>query len=133
MVVAGGTTWVFSREELADQFELLVVDEAGQLSLANLLVMARCARSILLVGDQQQLAQPARADHPGDSGQSCLDYLMQDYGVVPNDRGVFLPTSWRMEPSLTAVVSALFYEGRLKADPENHVNCIIWRQPFQGS
>jgi len=133
VVVAGGTTWAFSREELADQFDLLVVDEAGQLSLANLLVMARCARSILLVGDQQQLAQPSQADHPGHSGQSCLDYLMQDYGVVPDDRGVFLPISWRMEPSLTAVVSALFYEGQLQAYPGNHANCITWRQPFQGS
>ena len=72
--VVGGTTWMFCREELADQFDLLVVDEAGQMSLANLLVMARCARTILLVGDQQQLTQPSQADHPGDSGQSCLEF-----------------------------------------------------------
>jgi len=133
MVVAGGTTWVFCREELAGQFDLLVVDEAGQMSLANLLVMARCAHSILLVGDQQQLAQPSQADHPGDSGQSCLGYLMQNHAVVPDDRGVFLPTSWRMEPSLTAMVSALFYKGRLQAHRGNCVNCIKWRQPFQVS
>jgi len=78
MVVAGGPTRVFSRKELADQFDLLVVDEAEQLSLANLLVIARCARSILLVGD-----------HPGLSGQSCLHYLMQDHGGLPDDRGIF--------------------------------------------
>ena len=69
--VVGGTTWMFCKEELADQFDLLVVDEAGQMSLANLLVMARCARSILLVGDQQQLAQPSQADHPGDSAKAA--------------------------------------------------------------
>ena len=107
MAVVGGTTWMFCKEELADQFDWLVVDEAGQMSLANLLVMARCARSILLVGDQQQLAQPSQADHPGDSGQSCLEYWMEGAWVVPDDRGVFLDTSWRMEPSLTAMVSAL--------------------------
>ena len=131
MAVVGGTTWMFSREELADQFDWLVVDEAGQMSLANLLVMARCAGSILLVGDQQQLAQPSQADHPGDSGQSCLEYLMQGEAVVPADRGVFLPTSWRMEPSLTAMVSALFYEGRLRANPANGANRISWAEPFK--
>jgi len=133
MAVVGGTTWMFCKEELEDQFDLLVVDEAGQMSLANLLVMARCARSILLVGDQQQLAQPSQADHPGDSGQSCLEYWMQGASVVPNDRGVFLATSWRMEPSLTAMVSELFYEGRLKANHKNCVNCIDWAKPIQSN
>ena len=131
-VVVGGTTWMFCKEELADQFDLLVVDEAGQMSLANLLVMTCCARSILLVGDQQQLAQPSQADHPGDSGQSCLEFWMQGEAVVPDDRGVFLPTSWRMEPSLTAMVSKLFYEDRLQAHPGNCANCITWRTTSQG-
>ncbi len=129
MAVVGGTTWMFCREELADQFDLLVVDEAGQMSLANLLVMARCAKTILLVGDQQQLAQPSQADHPGDSGLSSLDYLMQGAHAVPPDRGVFLATSWRMEPTLTAMVSELFYDGRLRAHPANQINGIQWRHP----
>jgi uncharacterized protein len=72
----GRTAWKLCLPELASKFNLLVVDEASQLSLANLLTMSRCARLILLVGDQQQLAQPSKADHPGDAGQSCLDYLM---------------------------------------------------------
>jgi len=130
MAVVGGTAWMFCREELAGQFDLLVVDEAGQMSLANLLVMARCAKTILLVGDQQQLSQPSQADHPGDSGLSCLEYLMQGAHVVPAERGVFLATSWRMEPSLTAMVSELFYDGRLQANPANAANAISWRQPF---
>ena len=92
--VVGGTAWKLCLLELASEFDLLVVDEAGQLSLANLLEMARCAQSILLVGDQQQLAQPSKADHPGDAGQSCLDYLMgEDQAVVSKDQGVFLPMS----------------------------------------
>ena len=133
MAVVGGTTWMFCREELANHFDVLVIDEAGQMSMANLLVMARCARTILLVGDQQQLAQPSQADHPGDSGLSCLEYLMQGAHVVPVDKGVFLATSWRMEPSLTAMVSKLFYDGRLNANPTNAINAIRWRQPCIGS
>lgn len=133
MAVVGGTAWMFARPVMEEAFDWLVVDEAGQMSLANLLVMARCARGILLVGDQQQLAQPSQADHPGESGSSCLEYLMQDKAVVPADRGVFLATSWRMEPSLTAMVSALFYDGRLQASPANAINRIEWRESFTGS
>ena len=57
---------------------------------------------------------------------------MEGASVVPDDRGVFLSTSWRMEPSLTAMVSALFYEGRLQASPENCANRITWVKPFRG-
>ena len=81
----------------------------------------------------QELAQPSQADHPGESGQSCLEYWMEGASVVPGDRGVFLSTSWRMKPSLTAMVSALFYEGRLQASPANCANRITWAKPCQGS
>ncbi len=56
---------------------------------------------------------------------------MEGASVVPSDRGVFLGTSWRMEPSLTAMVSELFYEGRLKANPGNCENRIEWAKPCQ--
>ena len=128
--VVGGTTWVFSRDELKNVFDVLVIDEAGQMSLANLLVMSECAKSILLVGDQQQLSQPNKADHPGDSGKSCLEYLMQGESVVPEDKGIFLNTSWRMEPSITNIVSELFYDKRLMSNPSNQNNSISWGKPF---
>jgi uncharacterized protein len=110
----------------------LVIDEAGQVSLSNLLYMSKSARNILLVGDQQQLSQPTRADHPGESGLSCLDYVMQEHAVVPADRGVFLATSWRMPPGLTAVVSELFYDGQLQAAEGNDANRVIWEGQQQG-
>ena len=127
--VIGGTTWVFSREELTNAFDVLVIDEAGQMSLANLLVMGECAKSILLVGDQQQLSQPTKAAHPGESGTSCLEYLMQGAYVVPEDKGIFLDKSWRMEPSITNIVSELFYDKRLRGNPSNENNSINWGKP----
>ena len=129
MTVVGGTTWSFSREEMSDQFDVLVIDEAGQMSMANLLVMARCAKSILLVGDQQQLSQPTKASHPGESGDSCLEYLIKGANVVPKDKGIFLSRSWRMEPSITKMVSQLFYDKQLKANPQNKLNVIEWNHP----
>jgi len=131
--VLGGTVFTLVKEAYdGAPFDLLVIDEAGQVSLTNLLFISRVARNILLVGDQQQLSQPSRADHPGESGLSCLDYVMENHDVVPKDRGVFLGTSWRMPPSLTAVVSELFYEGQLQAANGNVANRVSWSGQEQG-
>ena len=131
--VLGGTVYTLVKDSYdGTPFDWLVIDEAGQVSLSNLLYMSRVARNILLVGDQQQLSQPNRAAHPEDSGLSCLDYLMADHAVVPPDRGVFLATSWRMPPALTAVVSELFYEGQLQAAPANDANRVLWSRQGQG-
>ncbi|WP_341883878.1 TM0106 family RecB-like putative nuclease [Synechococcus sp. UW140] len=131
--VLGGTVFTLVKEAYdGAPFDLLVIDEAGQVSLSNLLYMSKVARNILLVGDQQQLSQPNRAEHPGDSGMSCLDYVMQEHAVVPADRGVFLATSWRMPPALTEMVSELFYDGQLQAAPCNTANQVHWDGPKQG-
>jgi len=140
--VLGGTVYTFVKEAFdaapiaspsnTAPFDWLVIDEAGQVSLSTLLYMSRVASNILLVGDQQQLSQPSRAKHPGDSGLSCLDYVMQHHAVVPADQGVFLATSWRMPPPLTAVVSALFYDGELQAAPQNIANQVDWDGQPQG-
>jgi hypothetical protein len=131
--VLGGTVFslVKDRHDGAP-FDLLVIDEAGQVPLSNLLYMGRVARNILLVGDQQQLSQPNRAAHPEESGLSCIDYVMQGHAVVPEDRGVFLATSWRMPPPLATVVSELFYDGELQAAPHNSSNQIDWDGQQQG-
>ena len=131
--VLGGTIFTLVKERYDDApFDLLVIDEAGQVSLSNLLYLSRVARNILLVGDQQQLSQPNRAAHPDDSGLSCLDYAMANEPVVPKDRGVFLATSWRMPPSLTQVVSDLFYAGELQAADVNTANRVHWAGQAQG-
>jgi predicted RecB family nuclease len=131
--VLGGTVYTLVKDDYdGAPFDLLVIDEAGQVSLSNLLYMGRVARNILLVGDQQQLSQPNRAAHPGDSGLSCIDYTMQDHAVVPADRGIFLATSWRMPPPLTQMVSELFYDGQLQAAAANTANQVQWDGQAQG-
>lgn len=71
----------------------------------------------MLVGDPMQLPQPTQGVHPGESGASALDYLLGDHATVPPDRGVFLPTSRRLHPSISAYVSGAFYEDRLRSLP----------------
>ncbi|SNR31212.1 TM0106 family RecB-like putative nuclease [Blastococcus mobilis] len=113
--LVGGTSWFWCREDLAEAVDVLVVDEAGQFSLANAVAVARSGKSLVLLGDPQQLAQPTQAVHPGESGLSALEHLLEGHPTVPEDRGVFLDRTYRMHPALTAFVSDLAYEGRLES------------------
>ena len=125
--VLGATVFSLSKQDYFGQpFDYLIIDESGQVSSANLLYMSQCAKNILLVGDQQQLSQPKKASHPGDSGLSCLEYFMNGEDIVPTDKGFFLPKSWRMPPDLTNVVSRMFYEGRLEPEIANSFNKVFW-------
>lgn len=117
--LVAGTAWLFS-DPMADQmFDYLFVDEAGQVSLANLVAMGICAKNIILLGDQMQLAQPIQGTHPGHSGESSLDYLLGDLATIPKDRGVFLETTWRMHPEVCSFISDAVYDSRLKPEPKN--------------
>lgn len=118
-VVLGGTAWVFARDDMADRFDYLFIDEAGQVALANVIAMAQSARNIVLLGDQMQLGQPTQATHPGDSGLSVLDYLMKHEQVVPEDKGVLLNRSYRMHQDVLDFISNMVYRGRLEADEAN--------------
>lgn len=128
--VAAGTAWLFARPEWEGQLDLLFIDEAGQVALANALAMVRCARSIVLLGDQMQLEQPVQGAHPGDAGLSVLQHMLKDeaesrpdapvfHAVVPPGAGLFLGTSRRMHPDVCRFVSESIYEGRLEA----HEDC----------
>ncbi|MFS2319155.1 TM0106 family RecB-like putative nuclease [Maricaulis sp. D1M11] len=113
--IVGGTAWHFARYD-ENAFDYLFIDEAGQVSVANLMAMSRCAENIVLVGDPMQLPQPVQGSHPGQSGMSCLEYLLGEHRTVPNDRGVFLPTSRRMHDGVCAFISKTVYESRLGND-----------------
>ena len=79
--------------------DVLVVDEAGQLSLANTLAVSRAAANLVLLGDPQQLRQPGRGIHPDGADVSALQHVLGEQEVLPADRGVFLDRSWRMAPA----------------------------------
>jgi len=112
----GGTAWVFSHTVARGLLSHLFVDEAGQVSLANLVGMSPSTRNIVLLGDQMQLSQPTKGAHPGESGLSTLDYLLQGKATIPDDMGIFLATTWRMRPELCNFISEAIYEGRLKPE-----------------
>ncbi|MDK3257000.1 TM0106 family RecB-like putative nuclease [Blastococcus capsensis] len=125
--LVAGTTWLFSSSDMATQpVDVLVVDEAGQLSLADTLAACRSARNLLLLGDPLQLPQVAQASHPGTSGGSALQHLLGAAVTMPPDRGVFLTETRRMHPDVCTFISDNIYEGRLSS----HINCAVQDTEF---
>lgn len=120
-----GTAWLFARPKFEDAIDYLLIDEAGQVALANVVAMGTAARSIVLVGDQMQLGQPIKGTHPGQSGLSVLDYLLQGVATVPPDRGIFLGVSHRMHSNVCDVVSQTFYDGRLTAAEKCEARTLV--------
>lgn len=114
----GGTAYLFARPDMAEAVDYLFVDEAGQVSLGNMLAMAGATRNIVLVGDQMQLAQPIQGAHPGASGLSALDYFLQGEATIAPEKGILLDTSWRMHPEICSFISEAVYDGRLQAHPD---------------
>lgn len=128
--LVGGTAWAFCNEAAVGAFDYLFVDEASQVSLANVIAMSRSTKNLVLLGDQMQLAQPRKGSHPGESGQSALEYFLGDHRTIPDHLGIFLKTSWRLHPDVCRVVSEAVYDGRLEADAANASRVV--RVPSRG-
>ena len=113
--VVAGTAWLWSREDVVETVDVLFVDEAGQMSLANVLAVAPAAKSIVLLGDPQQLDQPLRGSHPEGAEVSALEHLLAGAKTIPSDKGLFLERTWRLHPNICKFTSEVFYEGRLQS------------------
>ncbi|MBB3037186.1 TM0106 family RecB-like putative nuclease [Hoyosella altamirensis] len=116
--VVGGTAWTFANPNQvpAGSLDLLVIDEAGQFSLANTIAVSAAARNLMLLGDPQQLPQVSQGTHPEPVDESALGWLIGDHGTIPSEFGYFLERTFRMHPALCGVVSGLSYEGRLTSE-----------------
>ncbi|MGY3173113.1 putative RecB family nuclease [Pseudomonas sp. TE12234] len=117
IALTAGTAWLFADATFTEALDYLFIDEAGQVSVANLVTMGMAARNIVLMGDQMQLSQPIQGVHPGRSGDSILDYLLDGTPTIAPDRGVFLAQTWRMHPHVCSFISHAVYEGQLSSAP----------------
>jgi predicted RecB family nuclease len=123
--LVAGTAWLFADARADQRLDLLFVDEAGQVSLANLVAAGTSARNIVLLGDQMQLSQPVQGVHPGRSGDSALDWLLDGAATIAPDRGIFLATSWRMHPAVCSFISDAVYDGRLQPEAHNAAQSLV--------
>jgi len=131
--VAAGTAWLWGREEMASSLDVLFVDEAGQMSLANVLAISQAAKSIVLLGDPQQLDQPQQGVHPPGAEVSALAHLLNGRATIGPDEGLFLVESWRLHPDVCAFTSEVFYDGRLASRAENQIQRLNVAGPLDGT
>lgn len=132
-MLAAGTVWLWSRPEMTDAVDVLFVDEAGQMSLANVLAASPAARSTVLLGDPQQLDQPQRGVHPAGAEASALSHILNGRATIADDQGLFLAESWRLHPDVCVFTSELFYDNRLVSRPENASQRLNADGPFDGT
>jgi len=131
--VAGATAWLWALHDARDAVDVLFVDEAAQMSLANVLAVSQAAKTIVLLGDPQQLDQPTQGSHPEGVDVSALDHILDGHQTIPGDRGLFLEETWRLHPTICAFTSELFYEGRLRSRPGLERQEIRSTGPLHGS
>src|SRR5690606_31652225 len=111
----GGTAWLWARPDFADSVDVLFIDEAGQMALADVLAVAGSAANLVLLGDPQQLEQPQQASHPPGTGASALEHILGGHKTIPEEAGLFLKQTRRLHPAICAFTAEVFYEDRLSA------------------
>ena len=117
--VVGGTAWDFANADRLPRrsLDLLVIDEAGQFSLAATIASSVAARNLLLLGDPQQLPQVSQGNHPEPVDASALGWVADGHDVLPAEYGYVLAESRRMHPAVAEPVSHLSYDGELHSHP----------------
>lgn len=123
--VAGGTAWLWARQDATEAVDVLFIDEAAQMSLANVLAVSQAARQVVMLGDPQQLDQPMQGSHPDGTDVSALHHILGEHQTIPADRGLFLEETWRLHPDICRFTSELFYEDRLHARPGTETQRVM--------
>lgn len=131
--LVAGTPWLFSDAEMDSKLDYIFIDEAGQVAIARVVSVGTSARNIILLGDQMQLSQPTKGVHPGESGLSSLDYLLQGEPTISNDKGIFLKTTWRLHPEICHFISEVVYEGKLLPHSDNSKRKLILNKNYDAA
>src|SRR2546430_3103579 len=96
--------------------DVLFIDEAGQTGLADVLAVSQAAKSLVLIGDPQQLERPLKGSHPDGAEKSALEHLLGDHKTIPPDMGFLLPRTWRFDPKICQFTSEHFCVERLAVE-----------------
>jgi len=115
--VVGGTSWLWSPEKAYESVDVLFIDEAGQMSLADVLAVSQAAKKLVLLGDPQQLERPTKGSHPDGAEKSALEHLLNGRKTIEEGMGFLLPETWRLHPKVCRYTSEFFYDERLRPHP----------------
>jgi len=131
--VVCGTAWLWAEDDSREILDYLFVEEAGQMSLSQVLAASRAAKNLILLGDPQQLEQPQRGSHPEGSDVAALTYLLDGHPTMPEGKGLFLGVTRRLHPDLCRFTSEIYYEGRLTSLPGLEKQLIGGNTLFDGA
>ena len=93
-----GTAWLWAEDNSRETVDYLFVDEAGQMSLSQVLAASRASKNLILLGDPQQLEQPQKGAHPEGSDVAALSYILNGHLTMPDGQGLFLDVTRRLHP-----------------------------------
>jgi RNase_H superfamily/AAA domain len=130
--VVGGTCWLWADEDSYGSVDTLFVDEAGQMALADVIAAGQAARSIVLIGDPQQLQRPLKGSHPDGAEKSALDHLIGERKTILPEMGMLLPETWRLHPRVCEFTSDTFYEGAINYSStyDRGTSVVEWSGPL---
>ncbi len=123
--LVAGTSWLLARAEFDSTLDTLIIDEAGQVSLADAIASGTCARNLVLLGDPNQLPQVSQGAQPEQAKVSVLQHLLGESETVTPERGIFLDQTRRLRPELCSFTSEAYYEGRLVPWPETASRTVV--------
>lgn len=100
-------------------FDLLLIDEASQVSQAHALGLAPLASRVLFAGDPRQLSPVVQSEHP-----MAVRWLRSSMfrWAEEGPRSVFLDEQSRMAPRICSLVSNVFYGGQLRVASDAQEN-----------
>jgi predicted RecB family nuclease len=131
--VLGATSFVWSRADYVGMVDVMFVDEAGQMSLANVLAVSPAGQSLVMLGDPQQLEQPLKGTHPPGAERSGLAHLLDGAATIPEHLGLFLETTWRLHPDICRFTSEAFYDGKLTSEAHLAGQVVRSAPPLDGT
>jgi DNA replication ATP-dependent helicase Dna2 len=94
------------------KFEIVIVDEAGQLTEPLTLGLILRGRRFVLVGDDRQLPPVVRTRG---LAQSMFERMKLEAEYANPGALTLLDTQYRMHPQIMSVSNRLFYDGRLRS------------------
>ena len=108
------------------EYDVAIIDEAGQIQLHDIIVPMSKARKTILIGDHKQLPPVADDDFIREAREKFeeieidLDEIYKVslfeklFHTVGNENKVMLDTQFRMHEEIAQPISELFYEGKYK-------------------
>lgn len=139
-VIGATCVGVASRSEISEvDFDLAIIDEAGQIDTANLLVPLVRAKRSVLVGDHRQL--PPYVDTGvvrwgAENGDAVIRTLLAKSGLeilvdgLPASHIVWLTQQRRMPKIIADFISDMFYDGTLRTMVVREHNQTLFSSPL---